>query len=68
LEVIKMGYPTYVTKFKSEGKEWIRLRAGFYKTKAGADEEAKKIQTALHLPKIWTTKASEDEFEKYAGY
>jgi type VI secretion system protein ImpK len=68
VEVIKMGYPTYVTKVKSEGKEWIRLRAGFFKTKAGADEEAKKIRAALRLPKIWTAKMSKEEFEKYAGY
>ncbi|MBN1106428.1 MAG: DotU/TssL family secretion system protein [Deltaproteobacteria bacterium] len=68
VEVINMGYPAYVTKIKSEGKEWIRLRAGFFKTKAGADEEAKKIQSALRLPKIWTAKASKEEFEKFAGY
>jgi len=68
VDVIKMGYLTYVTKIKSEGKEWIRLRAGFFKTKAEADEEAKKIQTALRLPKIWTAKVSKEEFEKYAGY
>ncbi len=67
-EVMKMGHPTYVTRVKSEGKEWIRLRAGFFKTKAEADEEGGKILAALRLPKIWTAKPSQDELEKYAGY
>jgi type VI secretion system protein ImpK len=68
VQVIQMGYPAYLTKAKSEGKEWIRLRVGFFKTQAEADVEGKKIQTSLRLPKIWTAKVAQHEFEKYAGY
>lgn len=67
-KVIQMEYPAYITKAQSQGKEWTRLRVGFYKNKASADQEGKKIQDALRLPEIWTTKVSQKEFENYAGY
>lgn len=68
VQVIQMGYLAYLTKAKSEGKEWIRLRVGFFKTKIEADQEGKKIMDSLRLPKIWSSKVAQHEFEKYAGY
>jgi len=68
IQLVKAGYVVYLTRTKQEGKEWTRVRVGYFKTRAEAEEEGKRIRESLSLPKIWTAKIGKDEFEKYAGY
>lgn len=68
IRLVKAGHVVYLSRTKQEGKEWIRVRVGFFKTKAEADEAGKGIQASLSLTKIWTAKIGNDEFERYAGY
>ncbi len=68
IRLIKNGYPAYLTKVKVKGKEWMRLRVGFFKNKAEADAEGQKIMGILNFTDSWTTKIGKKEFEEFGGY
>ena len=68
ITLIKEGYPVYVTNAHVKGKEWMRLRVGFFKSKTEADTEGQKIMLLLNFVKPWTTKIAQDEHEVFAGY
>ena len=68
IRLIKNGYPAYLTKVKVKGKEWMRLRVGFFNNKTEADAEGQKIMAILNFTDSWTTKIGEKEFEKFGGY
>ena len=67
IKLIKNGYSAYITSASVKGKEWIRLRVGFFKNKAEADLERKKINTLLNINNSWISKASK-ELEEFGGY
>jgi hypothetical protein len=46
----------------------MRLRVGFFKTKAEADDEGKKIMELLRFKDSWTTKLGTNEFSDVARY
>ncbi|MGD2125415.1 MAG: SPOR domain-containing protein [Desulfobacteraceae bacterium] len=66
--LIKKGYPAYITRGTVKGKEWMRLRVGFFKKKREADALGKEIQKALNLGDSWTTKAKVEEIEEFGGF
>lgn len=68
IKLIKNGYLTYITRFKSKDKEWMRLRVGFFGNKARAESEGKKIMAMLDLSDSWITKADKQEIEEFGGY
>jgi len=68
IRLIKNGYPVYITRAKVKGKDWMRLRVGFFKNKAEADTESKKIMTVLNLTDSWVTKIEKKELEEFGGY
>jgi hypothetical protein len=68
LSLVKHGYPVYITTAKVNDKDWMRLRVGFFKTRAEADEEGKKIMELLHFKDSWTTKLGANEFADFARY
>ena len=68
IDLIENGYPVYITQIKMKGKDWIRLRVGFFKDKKEADREGKKIMAILNLTDSWSTKIRENEFNEYGGY
>lgn len=67
LKLLKKGYPVYITSTQVKGKQWIRLRVGFFKTKKEADAVGKDIQRVLNFGQTWSTKAKREEFEEFAG-
>ncbi len=68
VRLIKEGYTVYFTRVKVKGKDWMRLRLGFYKSKKEADTEGKKVMALLKLVDSWSVKIGEKEFAKFCGY
>jgi len=68
IKLMKEGYTVYFTNATVKGREWVRLRVGFFESKSEADNEGKKIMDLLNFVKPWTTKIAETEHKAYAGY
>jgi type IV secretory pathway VirB10-like protein len=66
--LVKQGYPVYIVRANVNGKEYLRLRVGFFKKKNEADELGKKIQEQLNFQDSWSTKADKEEYEEVAGF
>jgi len=68
ISLVKEGYPVYFTRGRVKGKDWLRLRVGFFKTRAEADREGGKIMARLNFDDLWVTKVGELEFAEFGGY
>ncbi len=68
IRLIKNGYPVYITTARVSGKDWMRLRLGFFKNKAEADAKGKQAMAVLKFSDSWTTKIGPKEFEEFGGY
>jgi len=68
VKLLDAGYFVYISSTMIDGKEWYRLRAGFYKTRTEANREGDKIKNHLNIPDIWTAKISDNEFHDFGGY
>lgn len=68
IRLIRDGYPVYITTAKVKGKDWMRLRVGFFKSRIEADTEGKRIMTLLNLDNSWITKVGQKEFEEFGSY
>jgi hypothetical protein len=68
IKLIRSGYPAYITTADIDGKEWMRLRVGFYGQKEVADREGKKLMEILGFTDIWTTKVGDMERGEFGGY
>ena len=67
LALMKDGHPVYMTKAKVKGREWFRLRVGFFKDRAAALSVGKKIMARLGIQGSWVADAPE-ELKEYGGY
>ena len=61
--LIQKGYPVYMTMAKVKGKDWMRLRLGFYKDKKSAVVDGKKVVEMLRFSGPWATKIPEEELK-----
>jgi hypothetical protein len=68
MKLLEEGYLAYITRTKVKGKDYMRLRVGFFGRKSEADAEGMKIKALLNLGDPWKTKAGKEEFNEYAGY
>ena len=68
IKLIENGYPVYLTQARIDGKNWTRIRIGFFENKRDADLEGKKIKELMNLPEIWITQTDKSEFEEFGGY
>jgi hypothetical protein len=68
IRLIRNGYPVYITRVNLKGKDWMRLRVGFFGNRTDANEEGKKIMTVLNLTDSWITKVGKQELEEFGGY
>ena len=68
IKLIENGYPVYLTQARIDGKNWTRIRIGFFENKRDADLEGKKIRELMNLPEIWVTQTDKSEFEEFGGY
>ena len=46
----------------------MRLRVGFFKTKAEVEREGEKIKHILGLKDAWNVRISESEMREFGGY
>jgi hypothetical protein len=68
VRLMKNGYYVYVTRTKVRGKDWMRLRVGFFSLKKDADVESKKIMALINIPEVWITNAGAEESKEFGGY
>jgi LysM repeat protein len=66
--LVKQGYPVYIVRATVQGKDYMRLRVGFFKNKSEADEVGKKIKEQMNFQNSWTAKANKEEYEEVAGF
>jgi hypothetical protein len=66
--LIQQGYPVYLTSAVVEGKEWMRLRIGFFKSRSEAEAEGERIMAKLDFADSWTTKIGGEELDEYGGF
>ena len=68
VKLLREGYYVYISKATVRGKEWLRLRVGFFNSRNITDIKGKRIKSILNIPDIWAAKIDRDEFREYAGY
>ncbi len=68
VRLVKQGYPVYIVRATVKGKDYMRLRMGFFKKKSEADELGKKIKEQMNFQDSWSTKADKEEYEEVAGF
>ena len=68
VKLIQEGYPVYISSAKVKGKDWMRLRIGFFKDREEANANGKKIMAIINLTDSWSTKVDEKELEEFGGY
>jgi hypothetical protein len=63
------GYHVYMTKAMVKGKEWTRLRIGFYRDKPEAAKAREKIVSYMDSTRdSWVTQIPKSELQKFGGY
>jgi hypothetical protein len=68
LKLMKNGYRIYITTVTIKGKEWMRLRAGFFKDQAEATAAANKIKLVFKEDDAWIAKTGKEERDRFGGY
>jgi len=68
IKLMKKGYRVYITTVTIKGKEWMRLRAGFFKNRSEATAAAKKIKLVFKEDDAWLAKIGKMERERFGGY
>jgi cell division septation protein DedD len=67
VRLMKAGYHVYLTRAQVSGKDWTRLRVGFYANQAEASNAATQIKALLALPeKPWIIRIGKEEMENHA--
>ena len=66
--LVKQGYPVYIVRANVNGKEYMRLRVGFFKNRSQTDAMGKKIKDELKFQDSWSTRANKEEYEAVAGF
>jgi len=67
VKLMNNGCSVYIIKARVKGKDWMRLRVGFFKNKAAANKEGKRIMSLLNHSGPWVTKADKKELEEFGG-
>jgi len=68
IKLMQNGYHVYLAKARVKGKDWIRLRVGFFEAGSDASEAGKKIKALLNISDLWVTKTTRNELESYGAY
>lgn len=55
------NYNAYVTEFNLKGRQWFRVRIGFYASEKDAKEVGRKISSSYNISGIWTVKPMKKE-------
>ena len=68
IKLMKNGYRVYITNVTIKGKEWMRLRAGFFKNRSEATAAASKIKLVFKEDDAWLAKIGKMERKRFGGY
>ena len=68
ITLMKNGYRAYISEARVKGKDWLRLRVGFFATYQEATEEGKKIMALLDEDETWVTRIAQCELDNYGRY
>jgi len=66
--LMKNGYTVYISTATVKGKQWLRLRAGFFNTYEEALTAGEHIKSILDGTKIWVARVNADELKQFGGY
>lgn len=67
ITLIKEGYPVYMSRVNVKGKDWLRIRVGFFENRAEADAVGKEIQKILGIRDTWSSRAGKNEIREFLG-
>ena len=67
IKLIQNGFRVYIARAVVKNKEWLRLRVGFFESKAEALAAAEKIGGILKNKDAWIARAGTEELEKFGG-
>jgi hypothetical protein len=62
------GFPAYITSARVKGKDYLRLRIGFFENKGEAADQGERIKKLLGSEEFWVTMVSDGEYEAWAGF
>ncbi|MFZ0448545.1 MAG: SPOR domain-containing protein [Desulfatiglandaceae bacterium] len=65
IKLIQRGFHVYITKAEVKGKQWLRLRVGFYLNKSEALAAKNKIREILGNDDSWIARAGKGELEEF---
>lgn len=68
MRLMKEGFPVYIVRARIQEKDYMRVRIGFFKDKAAADAEGKRIMGVLNLSGTWSSKVGDEEVQAFGGY
>ncbi len=68
IRLLENGYFAYISEWSFKGKNWKRLRAGFFKDQQAAADAGRNIAKALNLQTFWAVEAEWKEVNEYAGF
>ncbi len=66
--LMKNGYNAYICIAMVKGKEWLRLRAGFFKGYSEAVAAGEHITTILKGTNVWVARVNKSELKQFGGY
>ena len=67
VRLMKAGYRVYISTATVRGSEWLRLRVGFFKTRAAALEQQGNIASLVHVDDTWIARVDDNERARYGG-
>jgi len=65
IKLIENGFHVYITRAEVKGKQWLRLRVGFYPNKSEAMEARNKISEIFGNDDSWIARAGKGELEEF---
>lgn len=68
IRLSREGYKVYIVPTKLKGKQWYRLRIGFYSSYKEAKKASEKIKTMLELNDAWVINIDKDELTEFAVF
>jgi len=68
ITLMKNGYRVYISEARVKGRDWMRLRVGFFATYQEAAEEGGKIMSMLGEDETWVTRIAQSELDNYGRY
>ena len=67
--LLEAGHQAYMMKAEVKGKQWTRLRVGFFNDKAQAQAAREKIKSVVEAASdAWIARMGPQEWEQFAGF